>query len=605
MRIPILVLLISGCLASSVFAQFPDGPVVFKQSCASCHTATPADGRTPSESALRALSSEAILTALSTGPMRIQGGTLTDLQKQSVAAFLGRPQSGSGGSANACSTVPLVTDPEAGAYWNGWGAGIRNTRFQPSERARLSAADVPRLKLKWAFGFAGAQSARSQPVIAGNRLLVAGDNREVYSIDPRLGCVHWTFTTQAPVRAAITVGQYSGAGADGPFAAFIADTAANVYAVDVLTGKQLWVKHVDDHPAASITGSPTLYLGRLYVPVSGIGEEIQASNLKYECCTFRGSVVALMASTGNVAWKTYTITDAPRPRAKNSAGTQLYGPSGGGVWNAPTIDVKRGALYVGTGNGYSDPPQPYTSSVLALDLRSGAVKWTFQGTPGDVWILGCPAQAAGSNCPEKIGPDFDFGSSPILATLPDGRELVIAGQKSGVGYALDPDRQGAKVWEYRAGKGAMSGGIQWGSAVDAQNAYFAVSDSAVSPAAAGGLHAVRLATGQRAWYTAPSPPACGAVGPQCHGAQSAAITVMPGVVFSGSSDGAMRAFAADSGKVIWEFNTNREFQTVNGIKASGGSIDAAGPIVVNGMLFFNSGYFLGRPGNVLLAFAVE
>jgi polyvinyl alcohol dehydrogenase (cytochrome) len=607
MRTPILALSISAVwLAPCAFAQTPDGAAVFKQSCASCHTASPADSRTPSENALRALAPDAILTALTTGPMRIQGASLTDAQRRAVWAFLGRTAvCAATASGPACTTVPAVSDPEAGAYWNGWGAGIRNTRFQPAERARLAAADVPRLTLKWAFGFPDAQSARTQPTFAGFRLLVGGDNREVYSLDPRSGCSHWTFRTQAPVRAAVSVGQYSGAGSTGPFAAFIADTAANVYAVDLLTGKQLWTRRVDEHPAAAVTGAPTLYLGRLYVPVSGIGEEIQASNLKYECCTFRGSVVALNAGTGNVLWKTYTIADPPRPRAKNSAGTQLYGPSGGAVWNAPTVDVTRGALYVGTGNGYSEPAQPYTSAVLALDLRTGAIKWAFQPVKGDVWILGCPSQAAGSNCPAQVGPDFDFASSPILATAPGGRELVIAGQKSGVAYALDPDRQGQIVWQYRAGKGAMSGGIQWGSAVDGQNAYFAVSDSAAGPEQAGGLHAVRLTDGQRVWYTPPPKPACGAVGPQCHGAQSAAITAMPGIVFSGSADGVMRAFATDTGRIVWEFNTNREFPTVNGVKAAGGTIDAAGPVVVNGMLFFNSGYFLGRPGNVLLAFGLD
>jgi polyvinyl alcohol dehydrogenase (cytochrome) len=592
-------------LCGTASAQATDGAAVFKQACATCHTASPADARTPSESALRALTPEAILTALTTGPMRIQGANLSDAERRALAAFLGQTSSASSnGTANACTTVPLVLDPEGGAVWNGWGGNVRNTRFQPLPRARLASADVPRLTLKWAFGFADARSARSQPTIVANRLLVSGDNGEVYSLDPRSGCAHWTFRPKAPVRAAITVGQYSGDGATSPFAAYFGDTAGNVYAIDLVSGKELWTRRVDDHPSAAITAAVTLHAGRLYVGVSGIGEEIQASNLKYTCCTFRGSVVALQTATGNQLWKTYTI-DAPQPRGKNSAGTPRLGPAGGGVWNAPTIDAQRGALYVGTGNGYSDPPQPYTSAVLALDLATGAVRWAFQGTKDDVWILGCPAQTANNNCPQRTGPDFDFGSSPILATIPGGRELIIAGQKSGIAYALDPDRQGALVWQYRAGKGAMSGGIQWGSAVDAEHVYFAVSDAAVGPAEAGGLHAVRLATGQRAWYTPPPTPACGALGPQCHGAQSAAITVIPGVVFSGSNDGVMRAFASDTGRVIWEFNTNREFKTVNGVKAAGGSIDAAGPVIVNGMLYFNSGYFLGRPGNVLLAFAVE
>ena len=603
-------LLTLSVIALPAIAQTPEGASVFKQSCATCHTAAPEDGRTPSEGALRQMAPEAIVTALTGGLMRLQGSALTGPQRLAVATYLGRtaPAAADGSttsSAAACSIVPAVVDPESGAFWNGWGAGVRNTRFQPRERARLDAAQVPRLRLKWAFGFPGASAARTQPTVVGGRLLVAGDGGEVYSLDPVTGCVHWTFRAQAGVRTARTVAAYAGDGAAGPFAAYFGDTRANMYAVDVITGKQLWTRRLDAHPAAGITGAPTFHNGRLYVGVAGLGEEIQASNLKYECCTFRGSVSSIDAATGTVRWKTYTI-DAPALRGRNSAGVQLHGPSGGAVWNAPTIDAARGALYVGTGNGYSDPPQPHTSAVLSLDMQTGAIRWAFQATKADVWILGCPSPTPGNNCPARLGPDFDFGSSPILATAPGGRELIIAGQKSGIAYALDPDKQGAVVWEYRAGKGGMSGGIQWGAAVDAQNAYIAVSDAVVGPAEAGGLHAVRLDTGERVWYTPPQPPACGALGPRCNGAQSAAVTAIPGVIFSGSTDGAMRAFAADSGKVIWEFDTNRSFQTVNGVAASGGSIDGPGAVVVNGMVFFNSGAALGgRPGNVLLAFAPE
>jgi polyvinyl alcohol dehydrogenase (cytochrome) len=612
MRIPSLFLAFLA-LAAPGLAQTPDGAALFKQTCAGCHTTAPTDGRTPPESTLRAMAPDAIVTALTTGLMRLQGSSLSEAQRRAIAAHLGNSAAaGSAGGAaaaadaTACTTVPSVVDPEAGAFWNGWGAGVRNTRFQPLERARLDPASVPRLKLKWAFGFPNATAARTQPTVAGGRVLVAGDGGEVYSLDPLTGCIHWTFKAQAGVRAAITVASYSGSGSTGPFAAYFGDTRANLYAVDVLTGKQLWTRRIDDHPAAGITGAPTFYLGRLFVGVSAIGEEVSASNPKYECCKFRGSVSAIEASTGATRWKTYTIADEPTVRGKNAAGVDQYGPSGAAVWNAPTVDVSRRMIYVGTGNGYSGPEQPNMSAVIALDMNSGAVRWSFQPTRGDIWLLGCPSKTPGNNCPAELGPDFDFGASPVLATVAPGRELIIAAQKSGMAYALDPDKQGAKVWEYRAGKGGWTGGMVWGAAVDAQNAYFAVSDAQVSPAEAGGLHAVRLDNGQRTWLAPPQKPICGAVGPRCNGAQSAAVTAMPGVIFSGANDGAMRAFAADSGKVIWEFDTNREFQTVNGVKGSGGSIDVSGAVIVNGMVFFNSGAALGgRPGNVLLAFAPE
>jgi len=601
-RAAILFLILA---ASPALAQAPDGAAVFEMACATCHTVSPSDGRTPAVGTLRALTPEAILTALTTGAMRAQGESLSDAQRRAVAAFLGRAGSTAAAptAAPICSSTPPIRDPSAGPSWIGWGNGLPNTRFQTADEAGLTAADLPRLTLKWAFGFPAARSGRSQPTFGGGRLLVAGEGGEVYSLDPGTGCQHWMFRAQAGVRTSIAIGTYAGEGAEGPYAAYFGDVGANVYAVDLLTGLQLWTRRVDDHPLAGVTGSPVFHLGRLYVPVAGLGEEIQAGSAQYECCTFRGSVAALDANTGEVIWKTYTIPDPPARRGENPAGTTRWGPSGGGVWSAPTLDLERRVLYVGTGNGYSDPPQPYTNAVLALDMRTGEIRWAFQATKGDVWNLACMSN--GGNCPPDSGPDFDFGSSPMLVTRPGGGDLVIAGQKSGMAYALDPDADGELVWEYRAGQGSMAGGIQWGPAADGEHAYFAVSDSAVGPAEAGGLHAVNIATGQAAWSVPPQPPACGALGPQCHGAQSAAVSVMPGVVFSGSSDGAMRAFSTETGEVLWTYDTNRAFPTVNGVPATGGSIDGPGPVVAGGMLFFNSGYAFGRPGNVLLAFSVD
>jgi len=591
--------------ATPALAQAPDGQTVFETACATCHTGTPADGRTPAVSSLRAMTPDAIVSALTTGPMRAQGGSLSEAERRAVATFLGRMGSTATASTAApiCSSTPPIRDPAAGPSWIGWGNGFGNMRFQTANEAGLTAAALPRLRLRWAFGFPAARSGRSQPTVGGGRVLVAGEGGEVYSLDPQTGCQHWMFRAQASVRTSIAIGTYAGEGAEGPYAAYFADASANVYAVDLLTGLQLWTRRIDDHPLAGVTGSPVFHLGRLYVPVAGLGEEIQAGNAQYECCTFRGSVAALDANTGAVIWKTYTIPEPPTRRGENEAGTPRWGPSGGGVWGAPTLDLDRRVLYVGTGNGYSPPAQASTNAILALDMRTGEIRWTFQATKGDVWNLACMSN--GGNCPPQSGPDFDFGSSPMLATRPGGGDLVIAGQKSGMAYALDPEANGELVWEYRAGQGSMAGGIQWGPATDGEQAYFAVSDSAVGPAEAGGLHAVNIATGQRAWYTPPQPPACGALGQQCHGAQSAAVSVMPGVVFSGSSDGAMRAFDTTTGEVLWTYDTNREFPTVNGVPASGGSIDGPGPVVVGGMLFFNSGYAFGRPGNVLLAFGLD
>jgi polyvinyl alcohol dehydrogenase (cytochrome) len=498
----------------------------------------------------------------------------------------------------ACRTTSALTDPGAGPHWNGWGAGATNTRFQPPDQARLNATDVPKLKLKWAFGIPNVTQARSQPAIAGGRLFMASDSGVVYALDPKTGCTYWAFKAESNVRAAISVDQR---------AVYFADAKANAYAVDRTTGKQLWIRKVDDHPFAKSTGAPTLYQDRLYVTASGVGEETSATRPDYECCKFRGSVTALNAATGEVVWKAYTIPEAPKPRGKSSSGAQLWGPSGAGVWSAPTIDTKRGLVYVATGNGYSDPPQKTSDAVVAFDLKTGAMKWASQVTPKDTWVLGCvnrPGQPANPSCPEEIGPDFDFAASPILTTLPNGRDVLVIPQKSGVGYALDPEREGEIIWQYRFGRGSPIGGV-WGAAVDQQQAYFSAAD--YNTPTPGGLHAVRLDTGERAWYVPPKQPPLCAGASVCSTAQSAALTVIPGVVFSGSADGGIRAYATKDGSILWEFDTNRSFDTVNGVKATGGSMDGPGAIVVDGILYVTSGNggLVGRSGNVLLAFGVE
>jgi polyvinyl alcohol dehydrogenase (cytochrome) len=470
-----------------------------------------------------------------------------------------------------------------------------NTRFQTADQAGLVAGDLSRLTLKWAFGFPDASSAWAQPTVASGRVFVGSQNGTVYSLDAASGCIRWTFSAGGGVRTAIAIGPH-GAGA----AAYFGDTAATAYAVDAETGAKLWTRKVDEHPLARITGSPTLYDGRLYVPVSSY-EESQGADPQYGCCTFRGNLVALDAMTGAILWKTYLVSDKPTPRGKSTAGVDLWGPSGSSLWSAPTIDVKRGAVYVATGNTYSGPPQPSSDAVVALDLKTGAIRWMRQATPGDIYISGC--RAGNPNCPATNGPDLDFGSPPMLATRADGRDVIVVGQKSGVGFALDPDKQGEILWQYRAADGGVLGGIEWGSAVDGTHAYFAVSDiTRPKP----GLHAVALTTGERVWMAAPPTARCGN-GRGCNSAQSAALTAIPGLVFSGSNDGALRAYSTKDGSIAWEFDSNRDFVTVNGVPAHGASMIGPGPAIAGGMIFVNSGYgaFGGRAGNVLLAFGVN
>jgi polyvinyl alcohol dehydrogenase (cytochrome) len=594
-----------GLLLSLALAQAPSGAALFDDHCAACHTGS--DPRVPTVAALRQRTPESIVDALTIGVMRQPGADLSDAERRAIAEFLGagntvarrREPSGSEAPANTCAAPPPLS-LSAGARWNGWGADTSNMRFQPAAQAGLTAAQVPRLTLKWAFGFPDVTAARAQPTIVGGRLFVGSQSGLVYALDAASGCTIWTFQAKAAVRSAITIGP-RGAGA----AAYFGDGKANAYAIDAATGDLIWTRNLDEHANARITGAPTLYQERLFVPVAS-GEEGQGNNAKYECCTFRGSLVALDASSGALLWKTYTIAAEAKPIGRNASGTTRWGPSGAGIWSSPTVDPTRRLVYAATGNMYTEPQQATSDAIMAFDLESGAVKWMAQVTPQDVFVVGCN-QPNAANCPQPgaIGPDFDFGSSPILAKLPNGTDVIVDGQKSGVGWAFDPDRAGAVKWQYRAAKGSALGGMEFGSAADGEQAYFAVADG--NSPQPGGLHAVKLATGERAWYAPPPPPACGAPARGCNAAILAAITVMPGIVFTASNDGAVRAYSTKDGSIVWQFDTNREFETVNGVKANGASMSGPGPVVAGGMLYVNSGYGAlgGRPGNVLLAFGLD
>ncbi len=498
--------------------------------------------------------------------------------------------------------------------WNGWSISITNSRFQEAAAAGLKADDLPKLKLKWAFNLGDITEARSQPAVAGGRVFIGSMTGVLYALDADSGCTRWGFRAASGIRGGVSLGE-----SKGTAAVFFGDTGASVYAVNAQTGALIWKVRPVDHYSALATATPRFYKGVVYESFSSF-EEALAGDPKFQCCTFRGSVVALDAGTGDKIWQTFTIPENAQPTHKSAAGTQQFGPSGAGVWSTPTIDEQLGVLYVGTGDNYSEPATSSSDAVLALDLKTGKLLWSAQLTENDVYNNGCSVPVPG-NCPEAHGRDSDFGQPPILLSLAAGKRLLLIAQKSGMVYAIDPDEKGKTVWQTRVGEGGALGGSQWGSASDGEKVYVAVSDIGLSgvadpksprgyrlvldPKKGGGLHALDVRTGKLIWSTPATP--CAASRTDCSPAQSAAVSVMPGVVLSGSVDGHLRAYSAATGKVLWDTDTARDFDTVNSKAARGGSIDVAGPAVADGMIFVNSGYgqWGGMPGNVLLAFSAK
>jgi len=592
------------------FAASTAGEAVYQKRCASCHEQT--SPRIPHREALQKLPSARILRALDSGAMMSIAFTMSREDRMAVASFLGTDASVSAPPASAfCADRTVKLAAALKFVWNGWSPGSNNARFQPAEAAGLSLDQVRGLKLKWAFGFDGDATAFAPPTFMDGQIFVGSAGGVIHALRAESGCLQWVFQANGSVRSSIVSAPFG-----EQHALLFGDMTGWFYAVEAETGKLLWKVHIETHDSTRLTAAPVVHDGIVFVPVAS-WEETRAGDPEYACCTFRGSVVALRIRDGSQLWKTY-MTPEPKETGKNARGISRFGPSGVGVWSAPTLDAKRGLLYVATGDNYSLPATETSDAVIALDLATGKIVWSKQITARDVYNGSCGRDPG--SCGEQPGPDFDFGSSAILVTAAGGRELLLAGQKSGLVFALDPAKKGEIVWQTRVGEGGLHGGVQWGMSSDGQRVYAAVSDEhrlrqtnalearrvIPDPKQGGGLTALRIGDGKELWHVAPAPCPDGAP-PGCSPAQPGAVTGIPGVVFATSLDGHLRAHSAEDGKILWDFDTARDFKTVNGVKASGGSIDGPGAVVVNGMVFISSGYPRngGIPGNVLLAFGSE
>ncbi len=616
-------------LASTVAAPSPpDGAALWTARCAGCHEAN-ANDRTPARQVLAGNPPSFILRALrSGGAMAPMAQGLTPAEMGAIARYVSQvagdpdPAAIWGPSAASspldgprCDGPPPPLDLKAAARWNGWSPSPDNARFQRDPG--LKPEDVPRLKLKWAFNYPG--SKNGQATILGQRLYVTSMSGAIYLLNARTGCVYWRHVAEAATRSSITVVDLP-PGARARHALFYSDWGKSAVALDADSGEELWRTPIDDSDGLQMTGAPTVWGGQVFVPISS-GVEAFAADDRWVCCKFRGSIVALDTATGKVLWKTYTTAQEPKPFATNRLGKPMWGPSGGAVWAAPTVDARRGLIYVGTSNSYTVAPYDGSDAVMAMDMATGAIRWSMQLLKADNYIDGCwqgPNRLPGANCPSPIGRDFAIGDSPILVDLPGGGQRLLVGQKSGQVHALDPAQSGKVIWTRRLSPGSALGGIEFGMAAMSDRVFVGISDVVTGPTGKPGLYALNIADGSVAW-SAPSPAhaTCRWGLYWCHGAISQAVSAIPGVVFAGAYDGHFRAYRSTDGQMIWDFDAgSRPIAVVGGRTAWGGVFDGAGPTVAGGMVFVHSGYvgrsnasaghdLTGSDGNVLLAFSVD
>ncbi|WP_299081404.1 PQQ-binding-like beta-propeller repeat protein [uncultured Paraglaciecola sp.] len=588
-----------GSMATQASEQ-NKGEQIFQASCSACHTGALLEA--PKVEALKLYQPERIVKSLESGLMSTIGMSLSMSDKVAVAEYLTEKKVSEEShklSAYSCNSTDLKTPQQpSDLVWNGWGGKAGNNRHQANAPG-LTTKSVANLKLKWAFAFPDTTRVRAQPIVTEDMVYVGSQSGTVYALDTETGCVHWEHKSQAEIRGAMFL--------QGNHLLF-GDLEGSAHAIDVQTGKLLWSTKVHPSPLAVVTGSVIADGSKVYVPVSSL-EIIPAARADYECCSFRGAVVALDIKTGKKVWTSYTV-DEPKPTYKSSVGTQQHGPSGAPVWSGPTLDAKRNLLYATTGQNYSSPATGTSDAVLAMDLTTGDIKWVTQVTKADAWNGACSRNTP--NCPKEDGPDFDIGSSAMLSTQANGKQLLIIGQKSGMVYALDPDAKGEIVWKQRVGSGGTMGGVHWGMSTDNQKVFVGISDLPTNnPYAVGdahpGIHGLDLQTGDIIWRN-DLPNVC----PKkmkflCFRGISAAVSSSPELVYAGGLDGMFRVFSADKGDILWEYNTKQPVTSVNGVKGFGGSIEADGPVIANGKIYLTSGYdkWAEAPGNLLMVFSID
>lgn len=600
------------------------GHYLFDEHCANCHD-NPAM-HAPTRESLAGFSKDSLLIAMEFGKMQPMAAHLTKQERGLIAIYLAGNDSGvyDWVDNNLCESPLKAGGTE---YVTNWGLGNQNRRFVPNATAGITPDNVSQLQLAWALAFPRVTDMRSQPAIIGNTLYLGDKAGMLYAIDRTRGCIFKHTKVFSGIRSAITVATLT----DNQTLLIFADSVATVFAVDPQSLDIVWQRPARLFDTSVVTGSITYHDNTLFVPVSSY--EVAASGAPtHECCHSHGGVIALDATNGSPLWEWHATPAATR-QGTNADGKAMYGPSGAAVWTTPAVDPARNRIYFGTGENLSHPATDTSDAIIALDMDTGELAWRFQAITGDVWNAAC--LNGGANCPENPGGDFDFGASVIIARDHDDRDILLAGQKSGEVFALDPETtspDGTVLWRERVSLGTTNGGIHWGMALSGNTLVIPVADperdrEGYTPAP--GLYALDASTGKRLWET-PVERGCEIppenrplIGLESMRAKrqptleqlyacsfyyglSAAATATDELAFSAGLNGIIRAYDIHTGNILWRAQTAKPFAANNGVEAHGGAIDVGGQVIANGWLYVQSGYsmFGQLPGNVLLAYRV-
>ncbi len=610
----VAVLLVGGStsfLVPGASAQANDshpGAAVYQRDCAICHGG--GNARAPRLGILQAMSAADLAYALSEGLMAEQGSVLSTEDRATVIEYLAATEvTHEAWIADIqCTADRRLVDLNGPAAMRTPGVQITASRMISAEAAGLSKSDMEDLELAWALAFPGVTTLRAAPVIVGSTVFYSAVNtRKVLALDAETGCIKWVYDSPTPLRSSVSIAELGDTGRE---TLFFGDARGQVHAVDARTGAPVWVvSGRATEGSGNISGSVVLHDGKVIVPISASGVGAGARP-DFECCVGHGAVTALDMTTGERLWSYATMEEAEYTGKVNSAGARLRGPSGAPIWSTPSIDASRGRVYVTTGENTSLPATVTSDAIIALDIETGEELWVFQATPNDVWNMAC-GRRNGPNCPdasESIRRDWDFGGSAILVELPDGRELLLAGQKSGHLWAVDPE-DGNVVWAQRRGRGGALGGNHWGIAIDGERVFLTISDPGAGDDRIPGVYTFDIATGTPLWEHRLSPDCSGDRRERVPGCNSrygisATPLVVDGAVVTAGLDGRLHIFDGVDGRVLFQFDTARPYETINRIEGTGGSVDSHSIAAGAGMIFIGSGYgsFSQPPGNVLLGF---